>query len=100
MDDTGVLRNASGQPLDLTVLLKQDGLIQQATAMMDIYARALERLGITLTVQSIDKAQYDAREDEYDFDLAFLRRSISLSPGNDKVITGAPRPPINPAGAT
>ena len=81
----GVLKNASAEPLELTVLLKQDGLIQQATAIMDIYARALERLGITLVVQTTDKAQYAEREQAYDFDLAFFRRALSLSPGNEQM---------------
>ena len=80
----GVRRNAAGEALELTVLLKQDGLIQQASAIMAIYGRALERLGIRLTVESIDKAQYGAREDAYDFDLTFIRRSLSLSPGNEQ----------------
>lgn len=80
----GVLKNASGQALELDVLLKQDALIQQATSMMDIYARALERLGISLNIQQTDKAQYAEREGSYDFDLTFIRRSISLSPGNEQ----------------
>ncbi len=80
----GVLRNAESQPLVLTVVLQQDALVQQATAMMDIYARALERLGITLNVQSVDKAQYTVREANYDFDLTYMRRSLSLSPGNEQ----------------
>ena len=80
----GVRRNAAGEALELTVLLKQDGLIQQASAIMAIYGRALERLGIRLTVESTDKAQYGAREDAYDFDLTFIRRSLSLSPGNEQ----------------
>lgn len=80
----GVLRNAAGTPLELTVLLKQDALLGQATAIMDIYARALERLGITLRIQTIDKAQYAERERTYDFDMTFMRRSLSLSPGNEQ----------------
>ncbi|WP_281967849.1 extracellular solute-binding protein [Roseovarius nanhaiticus] len=79
----GVLQK-DGQPLTLTVLLQQDALVQQATAMMDIYARALERLGITLNVQSVDSAQYNIREANYDFDLTFMRRSLSLSPGAEQ----------------
>ncbi len=82
--DDGWLRNASGDALELTVLLKQDALITQATAIMDIYARALERLGIKLIVQTIDKAQYAERERNYDFNLTFIRRAISLSPGNEQ----------------
>jgi len=80
----GVLRNSDGQALELTVLLKQDGLIQQATSVMDIYARALERLGIKLTIESTDKAQYAERERNYDFDITFIRRALSLSPGNEQ----------------
>src|SRR6056297_916121 len=80
----GVLKNAQGQPLELTVLLQQDALIQQASAIMDIYARALERLGIRLNVQTIDKAHYAERERNFDFDLTFMRRSLSLSPGNEQ----------------
>ncbi|EDM70895.1 ABC transporter, periplasmic substrate-binding protein, putative [Roseobacter sp. AzwK-3b] len=80
----GALRNAEGQPFRLEVLLQQDALIQQATAIMDIYARALERLGIDLQVQSIDKAQYAERERLFDFDMTFMRRSLSLSPGNEQ----------------
>lgn len=81
----GALTNDRGEALELTVLLKQDALIQQANAMMDIYARALERLGIRLTVESIDKAQYAERERLYDFDLTFFRRALSLSPGNEQM---------------
>ncbi|MEO3414209.1 extracellular solute-binding protein [Roseovarius sp. CAU 1744] len=85
VDARGVLTNARGRPLILNVVLKQDGLLQQASTMMDIYARALERLGIALKIETIDSAQYDAREADYDFDLAFFRRAISLSPGNEQV---------------
>ena len=83
--ENGRLVNADGTPLRLTVLLQQDGLIAQASAMMDIYARALDRLGITLNVESVDKAQYAEREAQYDFDLTMMRRSLSLSPGNEQM---------------
>ena len=81
----GVLKNEKGKPLELTVLLQQDGLIQQATTIMDIYARSLERLGIKLNIERTDKAQYAEREAQYDFDLAFFRRALSLSPGNEQL---------------
>ncbi|WP_081506141.1 extracellular solute-binding protein [Roseovarius mucosus] len=82
--ENGQLVNAAGQPLTLTVLLQQDGLMAQASAMMDIYARALERLGITLKLEMTDKAQYAEREAQFDFDLTMMRRSLSLSPGNEQ----------------
>jgi peptide/nickel transport system substrate-binding protein len=80
----GRLVNAVGRPLALTVLLQQDGLIAQAGAMMDIYARALERLGIALTIETVDRAQYTERVAQFDFDLTMMRRSLSLSPGNEQ----------------
>lgn len=82
--DDGVLRNAQGRPLRLNVLLRQDALLAQVTAYMDIYTQALRRLGIELHVERIDNAQYLARERDFDFDITFIRRSLSLSPGNEQ----------------
>ena len=83
--EAGRLVNRAGQALELTVLLQQDGLLAQAGAMMDIYARALERLGIRLTIETVDKAQYAEREAQFDFDLTMMRRALSLSPGNEQM---------------
>lgn len=80
----GRLVNGVGHPLALTVLLQQDGLLAQAGAMMDIYALALARLGIALSIETVDRAQYAEREAQFDFDLTMMRRSLSLSPGNEQ----------------
>src|SRR6056297_1097146 len=80
----GVLKNARGHPLVLDVLLRQDALLSQVTAYMEIYKQALQRLGIELRIETIDNAQYLAREAEYDFDITFMRRALSLSPGNEQ----------------
>ncbi|MFY0310814.1 extracellular solute-binding protein [Leisingera sp. D0M16] len=78
----GVLRNSEGRALELTVLIRQgDGEMKTVT---EIYARALERLGITLTAETVDNAQYVERENAYDFDLTRYRRELSLSPGNEQ----------------
>ncbi|MBY6055244.1 extracellular solute-binding protein [Leisingera daeponensis] len=78
----GVLRNADGAGLTLNVLIRQgDGEMKTVT---EIYARALERLGITLTAETVDNAQYAERENAYDFDLTRFRRELSLSPGNEQ----------------
>lgn len=94
----GQLRNEDGQALALKVLLRQDGLVQQATAYMEIYARALERLGIELSVETTDQAQYAEREASYDFDLTFFRRSMSLSPGNEQQFYWSAASADQPAG--
>nr|WP_247651033.1 extracellular solute-binding protein [Roseovarius autotrophicus] len=83
--EDGRLVGRDGQPLELTVLLQQDGLLAQAGAMMDIYAAALDRLGIRLAVETVDKAQYAEREAQFDFDLTMMRRALSLSPGNEQM---------------
>lgn len=80
----GVLRNSDGRPLNLAVLLRQDALLAQVTAYMQIYAQALKRLGIALAIERIDNAQYLARERDFDFDITFMRRALSLSPGNEQ----------------
>lgn len=52
--------------------------------IVEIYARALDRLGITITPELVDNAQYVARQSEFDFDLTRFRRDLSLSPGNEQ----------------
>ena len=81
--DQGVLKNAEGRPLVLRVLLRQDALLSQVQTYMEIYKQALERLGIGLQIETIDNAQYLAREGTYDFDITFMRRDLSLSPGKN-----------------
>lgn len=78
----GVLRDAQGRPFAFTVLLRQGAGEMQR--VVDIYARALKRLGIAVTVEKVDGAQYAAREASYDFDMTSFRRDLSLSPGNEQ----------------
>mgnify|MGYP005838616201 CR=1 FL=1 len=80
----GVMRDAAGRPMVLDVLLQQDALLGQMRAYMDIYARALERLGIGLRIETVDSAQYRQRARNFDFDITFMRRALSLSPGNEQ----------------
>lgn len=78
----GVLLNSEGRALDLTVLMRQgDG---EMKTIIEIYARALERLGIILTPELVDNAQYVGRQNAFDFDLTRVRRDLSLSPGNEQ----------------
>lgn len=74
--------NADGQPLSLEVVLRQSDLGMQTA--IDIYARALERLGIDLRISRVDDAQFTERETAFDFDITTFRRDLSLSPGNEQ----------------
>ncbi len=78
----GVLRDQNGGAFTLTVLLQQ-GDTDMETAV-DIYSRALERLGIQVATEKVDNAQYTGRISELDFDMTPFRRALSLSPGNEQ----------------
>jgi microcin C transport system substrate-binding protein len=48
------------------------------------FQQALERLGVKVTVRVIDAAQYQARTDEFDFDIITDSFPQSESPGNEQ----------------
>ncbi len=78
----GVLKNGDGKPFTFEILL-QSGSSENA-AIIDMYAQALGRIGVTPTVSSVDNAQFKERTDAYDFDMTYYRRGLSLSPGNEQ----------------
>ncbi|PJE36842.1 ABC transporter substrate-binding protein [Pseudooceanicola lipolyticus] len=78
----GQLTDAAGTPFAITVLLRQGDTGNET--VMDIYARALARLGIAVRIDRVDNAQYAAREAQQDFDMTAFRRDLSLSPGNEQ----------------
>ncbi|MEX0307748.1 MAG: extracellular solute-binding protein [Ruegeria sp.] len=82
----GLLRNANGEPFNIDLVISQGSLnvVQDVGVIAEIYARALERLGIQLTVEKVDDAQYTSRIDAQDFDMTPFRRALSLSPGNEQ----------------
>ena len=78
-DNAGVLRNAAGEPFRFTLLLRQGA--SEILSIADIYAEALGRLGMQVTVSQIDPAQYTERMNAFDFDMTYMQRAMSLSPG-------------------
>jgi len=80
----GVMTGPDGKPLTFDILLKQGSSENQS--VINIYAEALTRLGITPTVTTVDDAQYKERTQVYDFDMAYYRRGLSLSPGNEQTL--------------
>jgi microcin C transport system substrate-binding protein len=48
------------------------------------YKPSLERLGIAVTVRTVDQAQYENRMRNWDFDIITMSRGESLSPGNEQ----------------
>ena len=71
-----------GKPLSFNILLRQGS--GDTRAIVDLYIQALARLGIAAKIETVDNAQYAARQSEFDFDMTYFRRDLSLSPGNEQ----------------
>ncbi len=78
----GQMKNASGDPFTFEILLDQGASENQA--IIDMYVESLARIGVTPTVTVADSAQFKERTDQYDFDMTYYRRGLSLSPGNEQ----------------
>ena len=78
----GVMKNEAGLPFTFEVLLKNSS--SENEAIMNIYTDALARLGISPNVLRVDSAVHKERVTEYDFDMVYYRRGLSLSPGNEQ----------------
>ncbi len=78
----GVMKNAEGQPFTFEIVVSQNAT--ESRQILDIYAAALGRLGITPTITALDSAAYTERTKTFDFDMAPYIRGLSLSPGNEQ----------------
>ncbi len=78
----GQMKNASGDPFTFEILLDQGASENQA--IIDMYVESLARIGVIPTVTVADSAQFKERTDQYDFDMTYYRRGLSLSPGNEQ----------------
>lgn len=80
----GALRNADGQTFGFDILLSAGSTEWQQ--IVDIYVSALERMGVDVTVTSVDGAEYQERTNKFDFDMTWFERGLSLSPGNEQYL--------------
>jgi len=74
------LANKDGQPFEFEILLS-DPNWERITLP---YVKNLERLGITARVRTVDTAQLQKREENFDFDMLVVIFGQSLSPGNEQ----------------
>ena len=79
----GVMTSAEGKPLNFTILMSSGS--SEVAAILNIYTQALERIGVFATVDAIDQAQYRERTDQFDYDMTYFTRGLSLSPGNEQL---------------
>ena len=74
------LTNARGEPMQFEVLLSDPTWERIALP----FVKNLERLGVAARVRTVDAAQYEKRQDDFDFDVAVFVWGQSLSPGNEQ----------------
>ena len=52
--------------------------------LIQAYKHALDKLGIKVSIRTVDSAQYRRRVDTFDFDIVIASFRQSLSPGNEQ----------------
>lgn len=80
----GVMTDASGAPFTFDILLSNGSTETQQ--IVDLYIAALDRLGITPSVTSVDSSELKERTNAFNFDMTWYRRGLSLSPGNEQLL--------------
>lgn len=80
----GVMKNADGRPFTFTILLQQGA--SEGRSIATIYIESLKRLGIAAKLEVIDSAQFKERTTDYDFDMTYYWRGLSLSPGSEQML--------------
>ena len=78
----GALKNAVGETFGFNILLSAGS--NEWQQVVDLYSAALERMGVAVTVSSVDSAQYKEQVNAFDFDMTWYTRGLSLSPGNEQ----------------
>jgi microcin C transport system substrate-binding protein len=77
----GVLTNAAGEQLTAEFLLVQPDFER----LIQAYKHALDKLGVKVSIRTVDSAQYRRRVDTFDFDIVIASFRQSLSPGNEQL---------------
>jgi microcin C transport system substrate-binding protein len=73
-------RVKDGKPFEFEIVVNDQPMERVALP----FAQNLERLGIKATVRVVDPAQYQARMEDFDFDMTSEVWGQSLSPGNEQ----------------
>ncbi len=76
----GQLQNAAGKNFELEILLNSP--TDEKIALH--YQRALKRLGVALTIRTLDAAQFAGRLEQFDFDMTAAQWAATLSPGSEQ----------------
>ena len=86
----GMLADAEGRPFSFDILLNQSGAAMTNASEMkqvaQIFVESLRQYGVRASVTTLDSAQYIERTNNYDFDMTWYDRALSLSPGNEQLL--------------
>ncbi|SHG95026.1 microcin C transport system substrate-binding protein [Kaistia soli DSM 19436] len=74
------LVNAKGEPFTIEFLLDDPTFERVVTP----YLQNLKRIGVTMTIRTVDPAQYQNRVNNFDFDMISTVIGQSQSPGNEQ----------------
>jgi microcin C transport system substrate-binding protein len=74
------LVDPSGKPVSVEFLTESESMER----LILFYKPSLERLGVTVSIRTVDDAQYENRIRSFDFDLTTHVWPQSLSPGNEQ----------------
>lgn len=78
--DTKLVNAKTGEAMSVELLVEQPAFER----VMLFYKPSLERLGIAVSVRTIDSSQYENRLRQWDFDIITANWGQSLSPGNEQ----------------
>jgi len=76
-----LVHGETGRPFEFEILLVSP-LFERITLP---YKQNLERLGIKVSVRTVDTAQYIKRLETFDYDMIVFRWGLSQSPGNEQL---------------
>jgi microcin C transport system substrate-binding protein len=78
--DTKLVNAKTGERFTVELLVQEPAFER----VMLFYKPSLERLGMTVSVRTIDSSQYENRMRQWDFDVIVASWGESLSPGNEQ----------------
>jgi microcin C transport system substrate-binding protein len=78
--DNALTNTKTGEQMSVEFMLVQPDTVR----IVEPFKQALERLGVKVSIRVIDAAQYQARSDDFDFDIITDVFAQSESPGNEQ----------------
>jgi microcin C transport system substrate-binding protein len=92
MVDGRMVSKENGQRLSFQILMNNP--LDERIALE--YSRALRRIGVQVTLRTVDTAQYIGRMSDFDFDATFSLWKNSLSPGTEQAVYWGSRAATTP----